>query len=84
MAKKQVQKPVSKNSGLTPEMKSNIIKASLQRKKIPCLFTTEDFKIFTLTLCPLRDSGGLPQSSTFIPVKVWICSVFNVPILILA
>ena len=30
MAKK-VTKPVSKNSGLTPEMKSNIIKASLQR-----------------------------------------------------
>ena len=31
MAKKQVLKPVSKNSGLTPAMKSNIIKASLQR-----------------------------------------------------
>ena len=31
MAKKTTQKPVSRNSGITPEMKSNIIKASLQR-----------------------------------------------------
>ena len=31
MAKKQVTKPVSKSQGLTPEMKSNIIKASIQR-----------------------------------------------------
>ena len=31
MAKKQVTKPVSKRQGLTPEMKSNIIKASIQR-----------------------------------------------------
>ena len=29
--KKTVSRPVSKNSGLTPEMKSNMIKASLQR-----------------------------------------------------